>query len=114
LKLDVSNAAKVTGIAESTVRQYAWQKALGKTEGEYKVFTIAEAENLNVARGGPKRMKKIKSSSTTKSRVGLLSRNVTLAIIRRKLQRANGSRPSRDVVSSGISYGLVGNGRHLP
>jgi hypothetical protein len=58
LKLTIQAVAKMTGLSESTVRQYAWQKKLGKLEGRTKVFTLAEAKKL----GG------LKSTSATKKR----------------------------------------------
>ena len=46
LKLTIQVVAKMTGLSESTVRQYAWEKKLGKLEGRTKVFTLAEAKKL--------------------------------------------------------------------
>jgi len=46
LKLSIQAVAKMTGLRESTVRQYAWQKKLGKLEGRSKVFTLAEAKKI--------------------------------------------------------------------
>ena len=56
MKLTIQAVAKMTGLSESTVRQYAWQKKLGKLEGRTKVFTLTEAKKL----GG------LKSASATK------------------------------------------------
>jgi hypothetical protein len=50
LKLTIQAVAKMTGLSESMVRQYAWEKKLGKLEGRTKVFTLAEARKL----GGPR------------------------------------------------------------
>jgi hypothetical protein len=58
LKLTIQAVAKMTGLSESTVRQHAWQKKLGKLEGRTKVFTLAEAKKLGV----------LKSTSATKQK----------------------------------------------
>ena len=77
LKLTIQAVAKMTGLRESTVRQYAWQKKLGKLEGRSKVFTLAEAKKI----GGLKDVWKAKSA-------------------RKKLpavKKAAGARPKKDV-----------------
>jgi hypothetical protein len=56
LKLTVQAVAKMTGLSESTVRQYAWEKKLGKRDGKSKVFTVAEAKEI----GGPKNGRRTK------------------------------------------------------
>jgi hypothetical protein len=58
VKITIQAVAKMTGLSESTVRQYAWEKKLGKLEGRTKVFTLAEAKKL----GG------LKSASATRQK----------------------------------------------
>jgi len=66
LKLTIQAVAKMTGLRESTVRQYAWQKKLGKLEGRTRVFTLAEAKKLGGLASGSQGRRGRKKSATTK------------------------------------------------
>ena len=64
MKLTIQAVAKMTGLTESTVRQYAWQKKLGKLEGRTKVFTLAEAKKLGGLKGASATRQRRKKPAT--------------------------------------------------
>ena len=66
MKLTIQAVAKMTGLSESTVRQYAWQKKLGKLEGRTKVFTLAEAKKLGGLKNGSAAKRERKKLPTSK------------------------------------------------
>jgi hypothetical protein len=47
VKLTIKDVAKMSGLADSTIRQYAWERGIGRIEGRTKVFTPAEAQKLS-------------------------------------------------------------------
>ena len=86
MKLTVKAVAKMTGLTESTVRQYAWQKKLGKVEGRQKVFTLAEAKKLAAVKDGSKKGKKAIKSSTAKRKTRALRGKSTPSAVREEPQ----------------------------
>lgn len=68
LKLSIQAVAKMTGLSESTVRQYAWQKKLGKLEGRTKFFTLAEAKKLGGLKSASVEKQKGKKPATKRAK----------------------------------------------
>ena len=67
LKLTIQAVAKMTGLSESTVRQYAWERKLGKREGRTKVFTLAEAKKLGGLKSASAAKRERKKPTTKKA-----------------------------------------------
>jgi hypothetical protein len=68
LKLTIQSVAKMTGLSESTVRQYAWERKLGKRGGRTKVFTLAEAKKLGGLKSASAKRQKPKKSVSRRRR----------------------------------------------
>lgn len=85
MKLSVEAVAKMTGLSPSTVRQYAWERKIGKIEGRAKVFTLAEAKKLGGLKDGFRKTKpkaapkkaKTAVKRTTPAKVSLAPANAT-------------------------------------
>jgi hypothetical protein len=50
VKLTIKDVAKMSGLAESSVRQYAWERGIGRIVGRTKYFTPSEARKLSAKR----------------------------------------------------------------
>ena len=97
----------MAGLSESTVRQYAWERKLGKQEGRQKVFTLAEAKKLGGSKEGSNKGKKTKKSTTTKrNRKKLRPKKPTLAVVRNEAQKVELEPPVKEKRSFWAILGL--------
>ena len=108
MKLTIQAVAKMTGLSESTVRQYAWERKLGKQEGRQRVFTLAEAKKLGGSKEGSNKRKKTKKSTTTKRNRKARPKKPTLAVVRNEAQKVELEPPVKEKRSF---WAILGVGR---
>jgi len=108
MKLTVEEVAKRTGLTESTVRQYARQKKLGKLEGRSKVFTLAEAKKLGGLKDGSKKVKRAKRPAAARPKARRSPKREARVAVRKEPPKAEAKLPSNEKKSFWSFLGIGG------
>ena len=108
MKLTVEEVAKRTGLTESTVRQYARQKKLGKLEGRSKVFTLAEAKKLGGLKDGSKKAKRAKRPAAARPKTRPSPKRDARVTVQKEPAKTEAKLPSNEKKSFWSFLGIGG------